>query len=223
MVGQERHGGLTARYEVRLLLIADEVSPVVYSENFPGGLGPIDLVLSAGDVPGYLLEFLATKGTTPPVFVYGNHAYGRVRDVETGELGDPGGCVNAHLRVVEVGGLLVAGVEGSLRYKSGPYQYSQRQFTAMTRRLYPHLQLNRWRRGRAVDVLLTHAPPRGPNEGADRVHEGVDAFNEFHALWRPKLHVHGHVHLVGANARREYTTESGVRVVNAFQFTVVEI
>jgi Icc-related predicted phosphoesterase len=208
---------------VRLLLIADEVSPVVYSQNFPGNLGQIDAILSAGDLPGYFLEFLATKSTVPPVFVYGNHAYGNVRDPVTDELRPPGGCIDAHLRIVEVGCLLIAGVEGSLRYKEGPHQYSQRQFSAMTRRLYPHLRWNRWRRGRAVDVLLTHAPPKGPNEGADHVHEGVPAFNEFHRLWRPKLHVHGHVHLVGANARREYVTDEGVRVVNAFQFTVVEL
>ena len=195
----------------------------MYSQNFPGNLGKLDLILSAGDMPGYLLEFLATKSTVPPVFVFGNHAYGKVRDPETEELRPPGGCIDAHLKVVEVGGLLIAGVEGSLRYKEGPYQYSQRQFSAMTRQLYPRLRWNRWRRGRAVDVLLTHAPPKGPNEGQDRVHEGVRAFNEFHRLWRPTLHVHGHVHLVGANAPREYVTEEGVRVVNAFQFTVVEL
>lgn len=208
---------------MRLLLIADEVSPVVYSQNFPGNLGPLDLILSAGDIPGYLLEFLATKTTVPPIYVFGNHAYGKVRDAATGEEHQPGGCLNAHLRVLEVGGLLVAGVEGSLRYKHGPHQYTQRQFGAMTRRLYPALQWNRWRHGRALDVLLTHAPPKGPNEGDDHVHAGVQAFNEVHRLWRPKLHVHGHVHLLGANARREYFSPEGVRVVNAFQFTVVEL
>lgn len=208
---------------MRLLLIADEVSPFVYSDNFPGNLGHIDVILSAGDVPGYLLEFLATRTRVPPVFVYGNHAYGKMRDPDTGEERPPGGCIDAHMKVVEVAGLLVAGVEGSLRYKDGPHQYSQRQFAGMTRRLFPALQWNRWRRGRAVDVLLTHAPPRGPNEGADRVHEGVDAFNAFHARWRPRLHVHGHVHLVGANARREYVSPEGVRVVNAYQFTVIDL
>lgn len=208
---------------MRLLLISDEVSPVVYSRNFPENLGPFDAVLSAGDIPGYLLEYVATKTTVPPVYVFGNHAYGKVRDPVTEEERPPGGCIDAHLKVIEVGGLLVAGVEGSLRYKPGPHQYSQRQFTGMTRRLYPHLWWNRRRRGRAVDVLLTHAPPRGPNEGADHVHQGIDVFNEFHRLWRPRLHVHGHVHLVGANAPRDYVTPEGVRVVNAFQFTVVEL
>ncbi len=208
---------------MRLLLIADAVSPVVYSTNFPGNLAPLDAILSAGDIPGYLLEFLATKSRVPPVYVFGNHAYGKLRDPETDEEHPPGGCIDAHLRVVEVGGLLIAGVEGSLRYRPGPHQYTQWQFRALTRRLYPRLLWNRARFGRAVDVLLTHAPPVGPNAGDDRVHQGVGAFNEFHRLWRPRLHVHGHVHLSGANAPREYVTPEGVRVVNAYEFTVVEL
>ncbi|NLG09399.1 MAG: phosphohydrolase [Deinococcales bacterium] len=208
---------------MRLLVIADAVSPVVYSNNFPENLAPFDAVLSAGDIPGYLLEFIATKTRVPPVYVFGNHAYGVVRDPQTQEERPPGGSLDAHLKVVEVAGLLVAGVEGSLRYRPGPHQYTQAQYRAMTRGLYPRLLWNRWRRGRAVDVLLTHAPPVGPNAGDDRVHGGVEAFNEFHRLWRPRLHVHGHVHLSGANARREYVTPEGVRVVNAYDFALVEL
>lgn len=68
---------------MRLLVIADAVSPVVYSNNFPENLAPFDAVLSAGDIPGYLLEFIATKTRVPPVYVFGNHAYGVMRDPQT--------------------------------------------------------------------------------------------------------------------------------------------
>lgn len=51
----------------------------------------------------------------------------------------------------------------------------------------------------------------------------MGAFNRFVELWKPKLHVHGHVHLSGANAPREYVTESGVRVVNAFGFALIDL
>lgn len=208
---------------MRIIGIADEVSPVIYSTNFPGNLAPFDVVLSAGDIPGSLLEFVATKTRVPPVYVLGNHAYGYMRDSQTDELLPPGGCINAHLRVVEVGGVIIAGIEGSVRYRPGPHQYSLRAFTNMARRLYPRLWWNRRVKGRAVDVLLTHAPPLGPNAGDDHVHQGIPAFNEFHRLWRPKLHLHGHVHLIGANARREYVSPEGVRVVNAFGFVKVEL
>jgi uncharacterized protein len=184
---------------VRILAIADEVSPFIYSENFPHNLPPFDLVLSAGDMPGY------------------------VRDNTREHTRLPGGCLNAHAGVLEIGGVLIAGFEGSARYRPGPHQYSEWQMHLLTRRLTPRLLLNQRRYGRAVDVLLTHAPPKGPHEGADFPHRGVGAFNRFVDLWRPKLHVHGHVHLNGANAPREYLTESGTRVINAFGFTLIDL
>lgn len=208
---------------MRILAIADEVSPFVYSENFPKNLPPFDLVLSAGDMPGYVLEFIATRLTTQPVYVLGNHAEGYLRDNTSDQVRLPGGCINAHTQVLELGGVLVAGIEGSARYRPGPHQYSEWQMQMMTRRLTPRLLYNRQRYGRAVDVLLTHAPPKGPHEGADYPHRGVGAFNRFADLWKPKVHVHGHVHLNGANAPREYVTDTGVRVVNAFGFTLIDL
>ncbi len=212
---------------MRILAIADEVSPFVYSGNFPNNLPPFDLVLSAGDMPGYVLEFIATRlTTTQPVYVVGNHReeYVRRDDPETAQqIMLPGGCLNAHGRVLEIGGVLIAGIEGSPRYRSGPHQYSQWQLRTMACNLTPRLLYNRARYGRAVDVLLTHAAPKGPHEGADYPHRGVGAFNTFADRWKPKVHIHGHVHLNGANAPREYTTDSGVRVVNAFGFTVLEL
>lgn len=208
---------------MRLLVLADVVSPVVYSRNFPDNLPPFDVILAAGDLPGYVLEFLATKTRVRPVYVLGNHGNGYVRSSDGDAPRLPGGCINAHGRVVEVQGLLIAGVEGCLWYRPGPQQYSALQMRLFTARLAPRLQLNRLTRGRAVDVLLTHAPPRGPHEGSDLPHRGVPAFNRFHRSWRPRLHVHGHVHLSGANAPREYVSEQGVRVVNAYDFALVDL
>jgi uncharacterized protein len=208
----------------RILAVADAVSPVVYSERFPGNLPPFDVVLCAGDLPGYLLEFMATKLRTPPVYVIGNHGNAYLRSADDpAEVRLPGGCINAHRRVVEVAGLLIAGIEGSARYRPGPHQYSERELSVMVASLTPRLLLNRYRYGRAVDVLLTHAPPKGPHEGSDYAHRGVPAFNRFHRRWRPRLHVHGHVHLSGANAPRQYVTDDGVRVVNAFEFALIDL
>lgn len=208
---------------VRILAVADAVSPVIYSSNFPHNLRPFDLVLSAGDMPGHVLEFMATKLTIQPVYVLGNHGNGYLRTGLRGEWTLPGGCINAHGRVVDVGGVLIAGIEGSPRYRPGPQQYSQWQMHRFALAMTPTLLYNRATKGRAVDILLTHAAPEGPHEGSDYPHRGVRAFNRFAEIWRPRLHVHGHVHLSGANAPREYRTESGVRVVNAFEFTLIEI
>lgn len=208
---------------MRILAIADAVSPFVYSESFPRNLPPFDVVLSAGDMPGHVLEFLATKLVVQPVYVLGNHANGYLRDAHDGTPSLPGGCINVHGRVIEHQGLLIAGIEGSARYRPGPHQYSDLEMEAIAARLMPRLAWNRQRHGRALDVLLTHAAPKGPHEGADRPHRGVAAFNRLHRIWRPRLHVHGHVHLEGANAPREYVSDEGVRVVNAFGFTLIDL
>ena len=199
------------------------MSPFVYSQNFPDNLPPFDLVVCAGDMPGHVLEFLATKLVVRPVYVVGNHHNAYLRDSVTGELRLPGGCINAHGRVFEHRGVRFAGLEGSLRYRPGPHQYTEAQMEWMALKMAPRLWLERRRSGHAVDVLLTHAAPKGPNEGDDFVHRGVPAFNRIHRWWRPRLHIHGHVHLDGANAPREYTTDEGVRVVNAFEFTILDL
>lgn len=209
--------------KARILAIADAVSPVIYSANFPGNLPPFDVILSAGDVPGATLEFVATKSSVTPLYVLGNHGDGYIRDSQTDELRLPGGCLNAHLKLIEVNGVVVLGVEGSARYRDGPQQYSEREYAAMLSRLAPRLWLSQKRRGRAVDVLLTHAPPLGPNAGDDFPHRGVPAFTAFHRRWRPLVHVHGHVHLSGSNAARAYVSPEGVKVVNAYEFTLIDV
>ena len=207
---------------MRLLAVSDSISPVIYSANFPGNLPPFDLTLAAGDLSGDFLEFLASRTVTPPIYVHGNHALGYVREGDHGRR-KPGGCIDAHLQIVEMAGLRILGVEGSARYREGPHQYGERQFAAMLARLAPRLWLLERRFGRAVDVLLTHAPPLGPHALSDHAHRGIPAFNAFHRRWRPRLHVHGHVHLSGANAARSYQSPEGVKVVNAFEFTLIEL
>ncbi len=208
---------------VRLLVIADEVSPVIHSENFPGNLPPFDAIFSAGDMPGEVLEFVATKSSVAPLYVFGNHGYGLMRDPDGAPPHrPPGGCTDVHLKLATVAGLNVLGVQGSLRYRDGPFQYTEREFAGMLKRLGPRLWLEERRRGRAVDVLLTHAPPLGPSAGKDYAHRGVPAFNRFHERWRPLLHVHGHVHLEGGGPR-EHVSDAGVRVVNAFGYTLIDL
>ena len=60
--------------------------------------------------------------------------------------------------------------------------------------LAPHLLLNRWRYGRYVDVLLTHAPPLGIHNGPDYPHRGFQAFLTFMDFFRPRYLIYGHIH-----------------------------
>jgi len=180
-------------------------------------------VLIAGDLPGSYIEFVATKVTVPVIYVHGNHKEEYVQDY-LGNLSPPGGAIPAHGRLLNIKGLTIAGWGGCPRYNSRDAgQYNEHE--AQTRFLgwYPNLILRGLRHGHGVDILLTHAPPPGPHAGADFAHRGSKALELFDRLYRPKLHVHGHVHLYEAQPKREYLSLQGVRVVNAFEYTLIEL
>ena len=48
-----------------------------------------------------------------------------------------------------------------------------------------------------VDVLLTHAPPRGLGDEDDRPHVGIDALHPVLERLHPRWHLHGHIHPYG--------------------------
>lgn len=198
----------------KLMLLADYVHPFVYREGFPRGVPEVDAVLVAGDVPGYYLEFVATKMTVPVIYVPGNHANEVVNEGEGKR--PPRGVINAHGRVVQVAGLRVAGWGGVPRYREG----GSGQYTDFEARW--GLRKLGWRVGRAgLDVLLTHAPPLGPHAGSDFAHRGCGALTHFAHKHHPRLLVHGHIHEY--EGKKFDYTEAGTRVVNAYGYHVIEL
>lgn len=180
-------------------------------------------MLCAGDLPGDYMEFVATKVTVPVLYVEGNHNEENVKDY-LGGMHPPGGVINMHGRLMHLGGLWIAGWGGVPRYKSGgDGQYSDFEASARFWAWWPLLGPKRMQRQHGVDILLTHAPPPGPHAGKDYAHRGSQALGLFHRLYLPKVHVHGHVHLYEAQPQREYRSELGVRVINAFCYVLIEL
>jgi len=129
--------------------------------------------------------------------------------------------VNADARVVDAAGLRIAGLGGSVRYRPGPNQWTERQ---QRRRMRAVTRSARWRGlrdGRPVDVLLSHAPPRGVGDLADPAHHGFACLHEAVERMRPKLVLHGHIHPHGR--RRHDWHLDGARVINAVGFRVLDI
>ena len=188
---------------VRVLAVSD-----VVEEGLLADLGPVrgtELIVACGDLPFDYLGHLMNGLDVPLVFVPGNHdpdlsGYRMSRAGLTLRAGMPvrapwpAGAVNAEGRIVDVGGLRVAGLGGCRRYGSGPNQYSDRQQARRARSLARRARLCRARDGRRVDVLLTHAPPRGVDDGADPAHQGFAALNALIARLRPAVALHGHVY-----------------------------
>jgi uncharacterized protein len=206
----------------RILAVADTISPFIYRETFPSGLEPLDLVLCAGDLPGYFIEFLATKVTCPVVWVHGNHGEEKVKDY-LGNLTPPGGAINAHGRIVRVAGLTVVGWGGAPKYnEGGEGQYTGLEARIGLQKLEPALWWNKRRAGRDLDIFLTHAPPPGPHAGSDFAHRPCKALGAFLEKHKPPLMVHGHVHNYEGK-KLEYTTSFGSRVVNAYGYTLLQL
>jgi Icc-related predicted phosphoesterase len=115
------------------------------------------------------------------VFVPGNH-----------DLDDPPGDVdgiNADRRIVEVGGLRIAGLGGAGPTPFGfPYEWSEDEAEAALDRLLGDAG--------AVDVFLSHSPPSDTklDRTAHGAFVGSTAVKRWISRVRPKLFVCGHIH-----------------------------
>jgi len=208
---------------MRILALSDQIHPFIHQARFPGNLPPFELVLIAGDLPGSYIEFIATKVSVPVVYVHGNHKEEYVQDY-LGHLSPPGGAIPAHGRIVDVAGIRIAGWGGSPRYNNRDFgQYTEYQAQTRFFSWYPVLAPRRISQGHGVDILLTHAPPPGPHAGTDFAHRGSTALGWFDRIYRPRVHLHGHVHLYEAQPVREYVTPEGIRVINTFEYTLLEL
>ncbi len=124
-------------------------------------------------------------------------------------------------RIEDVAGLRVAGLGGSIRYREGPNQYTQKEMRGRARRLRRRAAARRLRRRRGVDVLLTHAPPLGVGDEEDPAHQGFEALLDLVERLSPKFLIHGHIHPYGeARPDRQLGTTT---VVNAVPFRLLEV
>src|SRR5689334_11355173 len=170
---------MTAVSSLKILAVCDDVDARLY-----GGNGVTrrlqastpDLLVSCGDLPPYYLDYLVSKLDVPLYAVHGNHD--TPPPLEGSEGFERCGAQWIGGRGLRTeSGLLIAGFDGSLRYNHGAYQSSQKEMQGMVRGLIPWLMLNKIRYGRYLDVLITHAPPRGIHDQPDRCHTGFDAYN----------------------------------------------
>lgn len=179
---------------MKVLSLSDQVLDFIYAPTVAERFAAVDLVFGCGDLPYYYLEYLVDVMNKPVFFVRGNHNV----EVEIGAHGDrksPWGAMDLHRKVVRHQGLLIAGFEGCLRYRPGPFMYTQGEMWNMVLGITPRLVLNRLRYGRALDVLVTHAPPRGIHDRPDLAHQGFNAFRWLLNVFKPRYHFHGHIHI----------------------------
>lgn len=206
---------------MKILAVSDEVVPSVYSRSICDRFRDVDLVVSCGDLPYSYLEYIHTMLNVPCLYVHGNHD--RPEHMAGGRrITKPGGWINLHRRSVRTKGLLVAGLQGSIRYKPGsPYQYSDAQMRLHVRALAPRLLLNRVRYGRYLDILVTHSPPQGIHDGEDFAHRGFGALLYFIERFRPRYLLHGHKHIHRSTPHA--TSHIDTEVINVHPYRVIDV
>ncbi len=207
---------------LRILAVSDTVARILYQPRVKSLVRDIDLLLSCGDLPYSYLEFLVTNlDPLHAFYVHGNHD--AREEHSEGVLLEPGGLHDLDRRTVRLRdtGLLIAGLEGSVRYRpNAPYQLSQQQMAVRVSTLVLRLLWNRVRFGRYLDILIAHAPAAGIHDGPDPAHAGFRAFLPFMRRFRPRLLLHGHKHIYGPQAwqTRYFATD----VVNIYPFRLIE-
>lgn len=196
---------------MRILALADEESKFLWDYYEPGKFAGVDLVLACGDLSANYLSFIATFTPAPVLYVHGNHDKRYLSY-------PPEGCICVEDMVYTVGGLRVLGLGGSMRYKPGPFQYTEKEMEKRIAKLRPQLK-----RSKGFDILLTHSPAFGLNDDTDPAHVGFACFNNLLEEYQPLAMVHGHVHLNYGASRPRFLQQGDIQVINAFEKCFFEL
>jgi uncharacterized protein len=211
---------------MKILALSDQVVEHLYSPLVKERFGDVDIVVGCGDLPNYYLDYIVSMLNVPLALVPGNHDLPMASPNSDQAPESAGGArwsASIDGRVVEEQGLLLAGLGGSIRYRpDGVHQYTQAQMRGRVLGLAPRLCWNRIRHGRFLDILVTHAPPRGIHDAEDPAHVGFVVFNEFIGHFRPRYLLHGHSHVY---RRCDITTTQvgSTTIINVYPYRVIEV
>ena len=208
---------------MKILAISDRVLDKLYSGTIRQTYSDVDLMIGCGDLPFYYLDFLTSAIDAPLVYVRGNHDEGPQYAVDGRVWRDVRGGVDIHGKVVARKGLILAGLQGSMRYKAhADYMYTEAEMRRVVAQLVPRLLWNRQRLGRALDVLVTHSPPFGIHDRPDLPHTGFKVFLSFLRLFKPRYHLHGHVHIYRQDEITQTQFEE-TTIINVYPYRLLEM
>ncbi|MCI8462491.1 MAG: metallophosphoesterase [Lachnospiraceae bacterium] len=190
---------------MKILAIGDQESKLLWDFFDKSMLEGIDLIISCGDLDPRYLSFLVTLSSVPVLYVHGNHD-GKYEQIP------PEGCVCIDDRVYVHEGVRILGLGGSMRYKPGPHQYTEREMKQRVRKLWFRL----FRSG-GFDILVTHSPAYQLNDGRDLPHQGFQVFRELIETYRPKFFLHGHVHMTYGRQHKRYDKYLDTHILNVYE------
>ncbi|MCP4359423.1 MAG: metallophosphoesterase [Chloroflexi bacterium] len=208
---------------MKILAVSDRVMEQLYSaevkQKYPG----IDLLIGCGDLPYYYLDFLVSAFDRRLVYVRGNHDHGPQYTATGQVLEEVHGGTDIHGRCVYREKLLIAGLEGSMRYRPKvQYMYTEGEMKMQIASMLPRLLRNKIRYGRYLDIFVAHSPPFGIHDKSDLPHTGFKIFLNFIQWFQPKYMLHGHVHLYQQNSVPISKYLSTI-IINVYPYYILEI
>jgi Icc-related predicted phosphoesterase len=195
---------------MRILAIGDEESKYLWDFFEKEKLDGIDLILSCGDLNPNYLSFLTTFTSAPVLYIHGNHD-------DKYERTPPEGCICIEDQIYVHEGVRILGLGGSMRYRPGINQYTEKEMVRRVKRLRFKLFRNR-----GFDILLTHSPAYQLNDGRDLPHQGFQIFNTLMDKYHPRFFIHGHVHMAYGRQHKRYDKYGETHVVNSFERCVFD-
>ncbi len=195
---------------MKILAIADEESKALWDYFDRSKFEGIDLIISCGELEADYLSFLTTLTSIPVLYVHGNH------DVKY-DRKPPEGCICIDDRIYVHKGVRIMGLGGSMEYYGGKHQYTEAQMRLRVGRMWFQIV-----RRRGFDILVTHAPAYGLNDGEDLPHRGFQTFLTLIERYRPKYFLHGHVHKNYSREFKRYDRYLDTKVINAYERCVFE-
>jgi ser/thr protein phosphatase family protein len=140
----------------------------------------VDFIMSAGDVSNNYLDYLVSVLNKDLICVNGNHTYNKDYPLGFAKV------ING--KFIKYKGLRILGLDGSKVYSFQEHQYSESQ---MKMKILKNIFFLR----KGVDIVLSHASPEGIHDRDDGVHNGFKVFHKVIQHFKPKLWIHGHIHL----------------------------
>jgi hypothetical protein len=199
---------------IRILAVSDEPDLSIESAVTRERIGPVDLIIGAGDLEPDYLGFVADAFHAPLRYIRGNHdvgpAWSHTRRALLPEPMRDG-------KVVEELGLSLVGFSGSPIYNERNMQVSSLGMWARVVGAWGAAQ-----RARPV-IVVTHAPPRDINDDDDLPHRGFTAFRWLADRLEPPLWLHGHTALVRRGIDDRTTLRNGTLFYNCTGATLIEL
>jgi len=209
---------------MKILCVSDWIESIIYSDQMKYRMSDVDMIISCGDIATGYLDFIMSELNKPLYCVVGNHI--TTKNIKKNYLGqivvDTPTCFNnLHLKFYKQNGVLLTGFQGTVWYNGGPFQYKQWEVYFKLFTLVPRLIYNKIKYGRYLDIFVAHSAPYKVGDLDDPCHTGLKAFNLFIKIFKPKLFLHGHIHINDRNQKRErfyYDT----KVINCSGYLKVE-